>query len=244
MSKFVLAMLLVLSYSFTAEARPNKGMPAVHEDRILYISGVITSSTLAPVQKALENWSTSGDRRDITLVISSPGGEVTSGTRFINQMKQAQSVGIEFNCYVLDMAASMAFQILTHCDTRHSMDTSYLLWHGVRVGLMFAIVTQEVAQAMYLDLRRFNDTITAQLRSALSLPDRDIRKHFLAETLWSGKQLADADPGFITARRAYPEIHKKLGSAVKSATRGGMFGPGDYIYIWRRYMPVMAEDNK
>ncbi len=238
----VLASILFSVFGNTVYARPAP-TPRVEADRIVHIRGVITSRSLAPIMAKVQEWSQDSTGRDVTVVISSPGGEVTSGTALINQMKQAQSVGVQFHCYVLDMAASMAFQILTHCDSRYSLDTSYLLWHGVRVGIM-GIVTEEAARSIMVDLRRFNDTITSQLTDTMALSSKEIRKHFLAETLWSGKQLAAADSRFITARRSFPEIQKNLGSAVQSSRGGGMFDVGDFIYIWSRYLPkfpVMAE---
>jgi ATP-dependent protease ClpP protease subunit len=236
MSRFFgLIMFALMLVGLTTQVQARQRVAAVDPGRLLHISGPITDRSMQPVQSALVRMA--GESKEpITIVLDSPGGSVIAGTSFLNQMYLAQSQGITINCYVLDMAASMAFQILTQCDSRKALHTSYLLWHGVRVGVMMAIITEEAARSLLIDLRRFNVMIYDQLNAALPMKRSEIRKHFLAETLWPGKQLAAAAPGFLVTERAFPEIAKHIDSAVRTQS-AGLFGVMDIVYIWDRFLP-------
>lgn len=209
---------------------------AIDENRLLYIDQPITR-TIAPVRDGLVKMAAES-KSPITIVINSPGGSVVSGMGFINDMRNARAMGVELNCYVLDMAASMAFQILTECNNRYAMKTSYLLWHGVRTGID-GILTAQTAAQLAKELERMDKLVLDQLVDKLHLSYSDILYHFNAETLWYGYQLADEDPRFIKVSNAFPEVVSKLGKAVKMkqpSLLDLLFGEqGDYIYMWSKY---------
>lgn len=226
-------LLLVLLMTMTAcSARAADLDPA----RMVYVNLAIEQSALEPVRKAFSRFITTSNK-PITIVINSPGGEVISGNGFINDMHLARANGIEINCYVLDMAASMAFQILTQCSNRYALRSSYLLWHGVRVG-MRGIVTAKSASDLAADLQRMDDYVIEQLNDALHLSPRDIRSHFDRETLWYGYQLAEADPAFISVSNAFPELMRVLPKAQAMEDNPFSFifgGSNKLVYIWSKY---------
>lgn len=196
--------------------------------RTVHIDGFISHSTLEPVTERLGALLADKSDDDVNIIINSPGGEVTSGFQLINRMTSLQGRGITINCWVKDLAASMAFQILTVCDNRYALHTSFLLWHGVRTSTMEPI-TVGVATAMLEDLRRFDDMVLQQLDATLGMSKGDVRRHFVSETLWFGKQLHAAAPRFITTADSYPEIDAVLldKKVVRSAKGFFMSDPFD-----------------
>lgn len=232
MGKLLLAVVGILFMLTPVKAK------AVEADRLLYIDQPITR-LISPLREGIMAMS-DASKKPITIVINSPGGSVVSGMGFINDMRYVRSRGIELNCYVLDMAASMAFQILTECTNRYALRSSYLLWHGVRVQIQ-DVITANYASTLHNELSRMDKEVLRQLDSTLHLSYDDIREHFNAETLWSGSELAEADPRFIHVATAYPEVVSKLGDAVHMAKPafGFLFGGSNeddtYVYIWRRF---------
>ena len=211
------------------------------DKHLLFIDGVISGSTMGPVQQALEQAVTSGYTGTVTIVLDSPGGEVLAGMRFVNTMIAARSAGIRLDCYVLNMAASMAFQILTQCTNRHVLDGSFLLWHSVRVGIR-GYLTPAVARAVADDLERMNFLIMQQLRESLrDMKDSDIQKAFDQETFWSGAELSER-ARFASSSKAHAGLMRRLIRAVRTEEEnpfaflfggegGGAMEP-QYIYMY------------
>lgn len=204
---FLLSLFLAL-YSCVTYADP------VVNQRLLYLQGEITGQTIAPLKDALEKAVTGKGRAPITIVINSPGGSVIAGMAFINRMQAVKALDMDINCYVLDVAASMAFQVLTQCTNRYTLPTSFLLWHGVRMGTRQPITTA-LARSIADDLQRMDEVVLMQLDDSLSLSSDVIRKHFEHETLWSGVGLHAADPKFITPLDSYPRLLPVLNTAVQ-----------------------------
>lgn len=215
--RLLLANLLGLVLLFATTAGQSAELDP---KRTLHLSGVITRQTLAPLAKKLDELiaATDKDTSPVTLVIDSPGGEVVSGMSFVNKMLALKSFGVDINCYVQDIAASMAFQILTQCTNRYSLNTSFLLWHGVRVSIS-APITEEVATALAEDLRHINQLILMQLHAVIGLSNAATDHHFVRETLWSGCELHTMDQKFITSAATFPEVNRVL--RKEGVTRSG-----------------------
>lgn len=216
----------------------------------LVLEGVITNSTIAPLSRYMDDILTepkattqAADKparlpAEINIVISSPGGSVVAGFLFLDRMKAVQARGTVVNCYVADVAASMAFQILLQCDRRYATSTSFLLWHRARVSLGFggAMTGPEMAslgrQLKDLDEHIYND-VAASLSE--DVPDHYIRFHFEKETLHTGANLGTVAPHFITVEAAIPGVYESLTNEklVRSAKGGmfDMFAVGELIYI-------------
>jgi hypothetical protein len=118
-------------------------------------------------------------------------------------------MGIQVNCYVTGIAASMAFLTLTECSKRYMLDTSFLLWHGVRTGTNEPI-TADLAGKLAEDLKRFDELGIDMLESSLSLSTEKIMHHFHNETLWSGYSLERADAQFAELHKSFPEVAANL----------------------------------
>ncbi len=72
----------------------------------------------------------------ITVIINSPGGEVTEGFAIISTIRQLQRQGVKVQALVQGDAASMAAVIAAACDTCEMTSLSRLMWHGITGGFM------------------------------------------------------------------------------------------------------------
>lgn len=192
--------LLMLLVSCAASAAPE-----LQRDRTAVIAGEI-SDNLERVEAALLSWST--DRKPISLVINSPGGSLVNGFWLINKMESLRSSGIRIDCFVVDVAASMAFQLLMHCDRRYTLDHAFLLWHPVRVyvgGLFGEPMTAAGATALANALQPYDNLIVRELKEVMGRDTNAdwIQYHFNIETLHVGSTLASQLPNIF---RSYPAI--------------------------------------
>jgi ATP-dependent protease ClpP protease subunit len=239
MKYLIMFMLGLFAVTTTAQAQ------VLNPDRTMYISGVITEQTLTPLYTKMQALLKDTDSSPVSIIISSPGGEVLSGVVFINGMLALKARGISVDCYVTNMAASMAFQIYTQCSRRFALSTSFLLWHGVRTSYM-GTVTSAIASSMHSVLARIDQMIFSQLTNSLSLPGDEIQEHFDEETLWSGEQLAADTVGFLRVQSAYPEVVEVLntGKVVTSAPYTKFLDQGAFFSIWKPYEYLLLGEVK
>lgn len=191
--------------------------PAVRPERAVHISGPIMQGNILKLIGPMNALAKDGSGLPIDLIINSPGGEVITGYRFINMMEAVKATGTKIRCFVPEVAASMAFQILTRCDERYALSRSFLLWHRVRVvlgGFMGTVVTAPVANSLARDLQAVDDLILSECRKALGkdMDDRDIVYHFEQETLHIGENLHKLAPSFITTYPHIPGLLEAMGS--------------------------------
>lgn len=204
LKRIVIALTLITSGIATAEDAPK-----LNKARTVVLDGAM-GANVETVVEAIDKLSKES-KKPIDIVIDSPGGSVVPGFWLINKMEEVKEQGIRLRCFVPRMAASMAFQTLVHCNERYTLDRSFLLWHGGRVGLMFAVVTEEVAKGLYEDLHRLNLIIKQELYATLTdLSKEEIDKHFLAETLHVGTDLARIAPNFIKSYKTIPGLMEIL----------------------------------
>lgn len=201
-TKFSLVLsgfLLSCSASHAAE------VPSINAARVVALDAVIVDmnvmALLEPIEKMLQ------DNKDpIDIIISSPGGDVLTGSFFINELEAFKLRGATFRCFVPAMAASMAFQILVHCDERYTLNRSVLLWHRVRVGLGDQPLTGPMARVLARDLAQTDRMFLEELFDNLGMSEGVVRYHFDAETLHFGENLARIAPGFIESFPAIPGL--------------------------------------
>lgn len=230
--KNVLILLpLVISCSVNAS-------PSLDSDRTAVIEGPITSGSLSDVETAVYNWSHKDPKKPIDLIINSPGGSVVAGFWFINKMEAARAGGTKFRCYVPEVAASMAFQILLHCDERYSLDRAFLLWHRVRIMGGDEPLTSPQLSYLAWHLSKLDDIILGELFKALNkeVGEGTIRYHFEHETLHTAMDLAALAPKSF---KSYPDIPKlyellynnKVPRSIHVFSLFGMFQPGTIYYM-------------
>jgi ATP-dependent protease ClpP protease subunit len=198
------------------------------------ISGPIRSNNLNRVAEFLRK---RPDDTVVDLVIDSPGGSVFTGFQFVSVIDATRARGVHIRCFVPTVAASMAFQILLHCDERHVLDRSFLLWHRARVmmgGLFGQPMTAPALRALAYDLARLDRIILDEVTSLLDMSTKAIRYHFEHETLHVGVTLADQASDTFTSWASIPGLFEALHNPKVPRTEEDnpfSFQFGEIIYI-------------
>lgn len=101
----------------------------VNRESLIEITGEIgfVESGMAQTIEELS----SKNNEPIYMSINSPGGSILFGMMIVDAMEMAKLRGVQFRCLVGAVAASMAFQILAHCDKRYALSNANLLFHSV-----------------------------------------------------------------------------------------------------------------
>lgn len=242
-TKLILVLVSLMSVSAMADVE-------VSVDRAVVISG--------PIMGSLENtakqmWDMSKDKsrghEPIDLILDSPGGSVVSGFAFINAMESIKAKGTPIRCFVKDMAASMAFSILLHCDERHALARSFLLWHRARVGGVGEPITAPLALKLAEDLQSADSLIHREVMSVLSrdMEPSEVTRHFEAQTLHIAANLGTLLPHVLHVHDSIPGLYEAFYAKKKDvsildllfggrgsimpATPDTLFSPGTIIYI-------------
>ena len=108
--------------------------------------------------------------KEISLIISSQGGEMSAGIEVIRAINDCRKVGIKVNGIVRGQAMSMAFQILQECDYRAMGPADLLMAHGLTAGMMGDIRSLE-AERKILDCWKNYMVGRVQARIASAKPD-------------------------------------------------------------------------
>jgi hypothetical protein len=237
MITLVMGLLLTLSAGITTISEASPTVKPISPEaevfrfpkkktRTIYITGGIGSKTKVAVSDRILTLS-SKSRKPIYLMINSPGGGVTVGFAIIGAMERAKKRGVEFRCGVTGMAASMAFQILTHCDKRYALPYTMLLWHPVRVvfgGNPFegpTILLPVQVEALSEDLKGLESIMIPQLLSTLKISRRLFYLHYHGETLHQALSVERMSPDFLTIVEDYRNVPTKIFSG-----KGKLFGLG------------------
>lgn len=228
LSRFLLALSLTLC---TLSARA-EDVPALSPDRALVIEGIIMGNNLEVLgQKMLFTYAEKSTD-PVDIVINSPGGDIVSGRVFISYMERTKEKGVTIRCYVPTLAASMAFSILTHCNERYTLDTSFLLWHRARSTIPGGAISGPEAAVVARDLYTLDNEILRELHNTLHMAPKDVTYHFNHETLHTGLNLSLLAPRFITSVASVDGLLETL--ANKKVPRNFQPPPfffGQYVYI-------------
>ena len=120
-TKLLLFTFLSLSISHSA---------VLTTDNHLSIVGPIDDDL---VNRAIEKSAFLNKHNNYTYIyINSPGGSVLAGQRYINLINNLKS-SRKIMC-ICDVAASMAFHILQHCDYRYVLETSRMMQHQISLS--------------------------------------------------------------------------------------------------------------
>lgn len=209
--------------------------------KTIVIDGVIQNGNILPLGKLLVERANAG-QDEVQIIINSPGGEVTTGFLFINMMEAAKQRGLHITCVVPTIAASMAYQILLHCDERHVLNKAFLLWHRARIMGGGHPMTAPDLLKLGQDLDTLDNQIFSEVEDKMTEVDRPtLRYHFEAETLHMGLAVHKMAPHFITAHTAVTNLFEFLfDQKIPRPERSlfDMFRKGQIIYIHEQFLPV------
>jgi ATP-dependent protease ClpP protease subunit len=145
--------------------------------------------------------------QDINIIISSPGGQIRAADLIVNAMESKKAAGHSFTCYVIDLAASAAFDVFLHCDRRIIIGRAVLLWHPALIAVEGRLNALQ-ARDLLVDLQMLYDRLLTDLQKRLPMSPEDVKFHYDRETFWYADQL-DAvllDPNFM---EVYPALKFK-----------------------------------
>ncbi len=213
--------------------------PAVDQTRTVIVQGPIMRGNIFPLVPVLHKMATT-NHDPINILLDSPGGSVSDGSLFINEIRGLSARGIKIRCYAVGMAASMAFQILANCDERYTLDRAMLLWHRVSVSGVQSL-NGPTARMIARDLTALDNMILRELDATMGVSKKTVRYHFNVETLHMGENLARLAPDFIesagTIEGLLEAFHnpKTPRSATPKSLLDMLFGGSapEYMYIWR-----------
>lgn len=212
----------------TALGAPSPKGLAVNPARAVVVAGPIMQGNILPLGDHLLELSAKAPRTPVDIILDSPGGDVITGLLFVNQLEAVKARGTKVRCFVPTLAASMAFQILLHCDERYTLDFGLLLWHGVRIYGYDGALTTPVAFEVARQLNQLDQLIITDLRRFTGLDDDTLSFHFVRETLHFGTDLAVLAPQFIRSYAAIPGLLQALASAPRSEPPMREDGPEEF----------------
>lgn len=210
--------------------------PAAPTKLFQKIDGTVDREMI-PLADDLMAKSAGGTLEKVTLLINSPGGDVLAGSIYIVALEVAKARGAKVVCYVPMLAASMAFQILAHCDERNVLAGALLLWHPPRVGLDQVLLTPDLAELLATELRTISDRLTGDLRARFPVEDEAFWYHFNAETLHTAEEVNVLSPGWLNIVADIPNAKAVMPGRGDSGDPGAYSpaAPWRFTYIWRAY---------
>lgn len=205
-------MLMVVGCAPVATAAGNPdpavSTPSIDPKRLIRIEGTIGGQVLRDAQKLLNL--SDGSTKPVSVLINSFGGEVLSGLQFVSAMNIAQTRGVKIHCYVSNVAMSMAFFILTHCDTRYALQYSLFLWHPAKAGLLGSFTSRELRNISD-DLAQLENPLILDMIKRTRIEEKKFRKHYEAETVWTTESLQDVAPGFVRTLDDFGDLSNLFG---------------------------------
>jgi ATP-dependent protease ClpP protease subunit len=185
--KYLVAALAFLLFSLPASAVEIKqaGL-ALRTKKVAHISGPIEEGSYEAYAKEVkETLFIPGVR---VLLINSPGGLVKEGQKIIELMRMEKALGTQFVCVAMGNAHSMAFNILTECDTRLAVEGSTMVVHKVRAFLFGTMRSTDLKKIAAL-MDKIDEPYRQSNSKAMRLSLKDYDKFADAETRWTVPQL-------------------------------------------------------
>lgn len=180
------SLLSIPPQAYAGPHTPVIETPTIDWSKALILDKEVSGALMNQLGGKLQSIASSG-ATSVDIYINSPGGSVLAGFWFVDQMRYAQSKGVEIRCHVDKVAASMAFQILTACSKRYVQPFSILLWHRVRQPLMLPDATAPALASIGYDLQQWDNVIIDMLLQAYpSVGQNTIMFHLERETMHTG----------------------------------------------------------
>lgn len=183
MKYLLLVFLMTLQASGFAET-----FKVFDYNRYVELIGVVDETALDLADKI--NNISKKNNEEITMLINSPGGSVTTGMIVVDSMRQAKARGVKFKCLSTVLSASMAYIILAECNRRYVMKNTLLLWHEISLSVRGAKL-RELMDSLP-PLLALQDRVDMDLKRAMNVSDGFYNAHNKAETMWTGAELMKA----------------------------------------------------
>lgn len=188
----IAAFLLLLSSQAQAlHLNSKQAHVDITTDKIVTLYGVVDSDMEASY--AAQTLATAGIPGDRVVLINSIGGYVTNGEHIIQMMEIEKHQGAHMVCVVMGEATSMAFNILTHCDTRLATAASAFTVHKIALsGFPPQIrLTAKALREAATELEAADATFALANRKAMGLSAAAYSRYADSETRWTVKELIE-----------------------------------------------------
>jgi len=166
--------------------------------QVVILNDVIQGAYAASLASQISSLAQDKGATNIDIIINSPGGSIVAGMFIVSAIERVKSRGVVVRCAVPRFAASMAFQILSHCSERYILPQAFVLWHPPRVALMYAIITPEAARGLLASLADWENVLVTQLKKQMNINSRKFKSYYNAEKLVLGSELVEITEGFAT----------------------------------------------
>lgn len=156
--------------------------------------------------------------KEVHLVINSPGGSVSAGLIFINEIEGLRNQGKleSLQCYVVDMAASMAAMISAYCDGLMIHKFGFLMHHAASYGVRGS--QQEIQRQV-----AFTEGYLAQIWNDIAvrygITTKQLNEFILPERYMNARETVKY--GFANA--VFESLYHE-GYKPEPPKRGGLFG--------------------
>ena len=187
-------LLLICAFLVPAQSAAEQlRVPALHLDlntqKVSHLLGEITQKSAN--QFLFEQASTSFYAGDRLVLIDSPGGDVDAGKKIMDSLVKEQEHGTKLVCLVFGTAASMAFNILSHCDVRVSTKQATFLFHHCALSDFPVNVrmTSQHLKEISDEMERIDEQFCAVNSKALHLSRALYEKLANSESYWSPREL-------------------------------------------------------
>lgn len=183
MRKLVVLFSLV-SMLFSTAALSNS-FTVTDYARHIELIGVVQDNALDLANKI--NDLSNSSNKEITILINSPGGNVSTGMLMVDSMRQAKARGVKFRCLSTVLSASMAYIILAECDSRYAFGNTLLLWHEISLSVRGAKVRDlynTLPPILELQAR-----VDKDLMNVMDLSEEIYQQHSKSETMWTASEL-------------------------------------------------------
>jgi ATP-dependent protease ClpP protease subunit len=239
--KKIIAVLFIVVSMLAAKHEEKK--VTIDLDRTIYVEGAITGVSSRNAIETITRLE-KDKSRPIDIVFNSPGGELLAGYLVVDRIEAARSKGITVRCFVRGVAASMAFQMLLHCDERYAAPHALLLWHPVRIFWMGPLTASD-ASLVAKHLGSANRTILAELKKYMSeLPIKELMWHYRQESLHQAVSLNRMVPSFFDYIGSDIVNLYEPSSAVRGRSQGedeDSLNVNNINYIHERFLKGSAQ---
>ena len=156
--------------------------------RTVYIRGLVSDNAIEAASKIIVLSSQS--KEPIDLILNSPGGQVFAGLQTISAIAVANERGVTIRCFVPMLAASMAYQIFSHCNERYTLANTMLLFHPATMGFRRGVNSDDLLYSGKR-LRKLEIPMMRQLLRVMGVSKKFFYYHYNKETLWLAKELKE-----------------------------------------------------
>lgn len=248
----LLSCLLACILSCCVSASPSY-VANLDLERTVVLNGIVNKGVInlsTKMQEIANQEYTDGTRvggaEPLNVIINSPGGSTMAGSYLISTMEDIQGRGIQIDCYVTGLAASMAYQILLHCSNRYALPSSQILWHRARIQLgggIFSppvVLTAPLALSLAQELAYVDSVLEEDMLRHMPGDKDTILWHYERETIHTATQVNLISPNFLTIVKSMGNVNelireKKVPKLNDPQQLDNKLAIGEIIYIWSDY---------